>query len=83
MESVLWIAGVVVVGWVILSLSIHFIKGGMFTTAASGLGVLLLVSVVTGGNTILGVNAVTASTAALLGVPGVVGMLLVKLIAFI
>lgn len=55
----------------------------MFTTAITGLGVLLLVSTVTGGGSILGVNAVTASAAAVLGAPGVVGMLLAKLITFI
>ncbi|GEM_PF-5910326 len=83
MESLLWIAGIIVVGWIVLSASMYFFKGGMFTTAITGLGVLLLVSTVTGGGSILGVNAVTASAAVVLGAPGVVGMLLAKLITFI
>lgn len=83
MESLLWVAGIIVVGWLMLAVSMHFFKGGVFTTAVTGIGVLLLVSTVTGSSAILGVNAVTASAAVVLGAPGVVGMLLVKLITFI
>ena len=75
---------IVLMGWVVLfGFKIMFDKGYL-TGGLLGVGTLCLISTIFGSaKAIIGLNLITLSVAFLLGIPGVVGMLLMRIVTMI